>query len=88
MLITLFQICSLTVAKLILDENNFELFYCNSSMDIWTSTCNFRSYCHGQMHCLITHDDAEGLMFLNLVFVYTIYQTEQMISVKCPQMLL
>ena len=45
MLNTLFQICSLTVAKLHLDKNNFELFYCNSSMNIWTSTCNFRSYC-------------------------------------------
>ena len=37
MLNTLFQICSLTVAKLPLDVNNFELFYCNSSMNIWTS---------------------------------------------------
>ena len=44
MLNTLFQICSLTVAKLTLDENNFELFYCNLSINIWTSTCNFRSY--------------------------------------------
>ena len=40
----LYHICSLTEAKLPLDENNFELFYCNSSMDIWTSTCIFRSY--------------------------------------------
>ena len=45
MLNTFFQICSLTVAKLPLDKNNIELFYCNSSMNIWTSTCNFRSYC-------------------------------------------
>ena len=44
MLNTLFKICSLTVAKLPLDENNFELFYCNLSMNIWTSTSNFRSY--------------------------------------------
>ena len=42
---TLFQTCYLTVAKLPLDENNFELFYCNSLMNIWTSTCIFRSYC-------------------------------------------
>ena len=39
MLNTLFQVCSLTVAKLPLDDNNFELLYC-----ILTSTCNFRSY--------------------------------------------
>ena len=44
MLNTLFQVCSLTVAKLPLDDNNFELFYCYSSMNILTSTCNFRSY--------------------------------------------
>ena len=44
MLDTLFQICSLTVAKLPLDENYFDIFYCNSSMDIYTSTRNFRSY--------------------------------------------
>ena len=29
-----FQIFSLTVAKLPLNENNFELFYCSSSMEI------------------------------------------------------
>ena len=40
---TLFQISSLTVAMLPFDESNFELFYCNSSMNIGTSTCNFRS---------------------------------------------
>ena len=81
---TLFQICSLTVAKLPLDENNFELFYFNSSMNIWTSTCNFRSYGKKVNALFNHHDDAEGLMFLKLVFVYSIYQTEQMISVKCP----
>ena len=32
------------------------------------------------MHCLITQDDAKGLLFLNLVFIYILYQTEQMIS--------
>ena len=40
---------------------------------------------HWQMHCLITHDDAEGHVFLNLVLIYTLYQTEQMISVICPK---
>ena len=84
MLNTLFQMCSLTVAKVPLDEKNFKLFNCNSSLNIWTSTCNFRSYGTKEMHCLITNNDAEGLMFLNFVFVYTIYQTEQMISVKYP----
>ena len=40
----LYLICSLTEAKLPSDENNFVLLFCNSPMDIWTSTCNFRSY--------------------------------------------
>ena len=44
MLNTLFQFCSLTIGKLPLDGNNFELFYYNASMNIWTSTCNFHSY--------------------------------------------
>ena len=44
MLNTLFQICSLTVTKLPLNENSFEFFYCNLSMNLWTSMCNFRSY--------------------------------------------
>ena len=37
-----------------------------------------------QMHCLITHDDAEGLVFLNLLFIYIRYQTEHIMSVICP----
>ena len=40
---TLFQICSLTGAKLPLDESNLD-FYCYSSMNIWTNTCKIRSY--------------------------------------------
>ena len=51
---TLFQICSLTVAKLPLDENNFELFNCISSINIWTSTCNFRS-CGTKANALFNH---------------------------------
>ena len=38
----------------------------------------------GRMHYSITHDDAEGLVFLNLVLIYILYQTEQIISVICP----
>ena len=63
MLDTLFQICSLTVAKLPLDENNFEVFYCNSSMNILLAHAIFVLMPQGQMHCLITHDDAEGECF-------------------------
>ena len=80
MLNTLFQICSLTVTKIPLDENNLKLFYRNSSMDILTSTCNFVLMVHKQ----ITHDDAEGLVFQNLVIIYILYQTKQMISVIYP----
>ena len=38
----------------------------------------------GQMHCLITHDDTEELVFLKWVLIYILYRTEQMISVICP----
>ena len=37
----------------------------------------------GRMHCSITHDGAEGLVFLNLVLIYILYQTKQIISVTC-----
>ena len=54
MLNTLFQICSLTEAILPLDENKFELFYCNSSMNIWTSTFTFCSS-GTRTHALFNH---------------------------------
>ena len=38
----------------------------------------------GRMRCLITYDDAEGLVYLKLVFIYILYQTEPMLSVICP----
>ena len=73
MLNALFQICSLTVAKLPLDEKYFELFYCNSPMIFGLVHAIFVLMAQGQMHCLITLNDAEGLVFLNLVFIHILY---------------
>ena len=49
-----------TVAKLPFDKNNFELFYVIHQWILELAHSNFAFMSQGQIHCLITLDDAEG----------------------------